>query len=60
MRYTLPYKLNVASDRWAYENAERRLITRDMALRESVVLGELIEKDIEEEEVIRVLRENCL
>lgn len=41
------YKLNVTSDRWAYENAERRLITRDMALRKSVVLGELIEKDIE-------------
>lgn len=54
------YKLNVVADRWAYENAERRLLTRDTALRESVVLGELIEKDIEEEEVIRVLRENSL
>lgn len=56
----IPYKLNVASDRWEYENAERRLITRDTALRESVVLGKLIKKDIEEEEVIRVLRENSL
>lgn len=56
----IPYKLNAASDRWAYENAERRLLTRDMALRESVVLGELIEKDIEEEELIRLLRESSL
>ena len=49
----IPYKPNVAADRWAYENAERWLITRQTALRESVILGELLEKDIDADEITR-------
>lgn len=53
----IPYNPNVAADRWAYENAERSL-ARGSALRESIVLGELLEKDIDADELKREFRQH--
>ena len=41
----------------AYEKAVKALITKDTAIRKSVILDELREKDIDEKGILRELRE---
>ena len=44
-------------DELAYEKAVEALITKDTAIRKSVILDELREKDIDEKGILRELRE---
>lgn len=44
-------------DELAYEKAVKALTTKDTAIRKSVILDELREKDIDEKGILRELRE---
>ena len=52
----IPYEEN-SIDELAYEKAVKALITKDTSIRKSVILDELREKDIDEKEIFRDLRE---
>ena len=52
----IPYEEN-SIDELAYEKAVKALITKDTSNRKSVILDELREKDIDEKEIFRDLRE---
>lgn len=52
----IPYEAN-SIDELAYEKVERALIPKDTAIRKSIILDELRKKNIDEEEILRELRE---